>query len=88
MSRELKAVYEIGMLPPLEPVPFQENQMATLTIQEGTNGAVLEDFLDQEYTKFCMTEGNPTVTLEEVRKALSKIPGSLTADFSAEREDR
>jgi hypothetical protein len=28
------------------------------------------------------------VSLEEVRRRLSKIPGSLTADFIAEREDR
>ena len=27
-------------------------------------------------------------TLEEVQQALSKIPGSLTEDFIAEREDR
>jgi hypothetical protein len=26
--------------------------------------------------------------LEEVRRRLSKIPGSMTADFIAEREDR
>jgi predicted DNA-binding antitoxin AbrB/MazE fold protein len=30
----------------------------------------------------------PAPGLEEVRRRLSKIPGSMTADFIAEREDR
>jgi hypothetical protein len=29
-----------------------------------------------------------SVSLEAVREALAKIPGSLTADFIAEREER
>jgi hypothetical protein len=33
-------------------------------------------------------EADGGVTLDAVRQALSKIPGSLTADFVAERDER
>lgn len=35
----------------------------------------------------CATEADDTVTLEEVHAALANIPGSLTDDFLAERDD-
>ena len=44
--------------------------------------------LDAEYMAGCAQEADEGVSLEEVRAALAKIPGSLTEDFIAEREDR
>jgi hypothetical protein len=35
-----------------------------------------------------LADAGPAPGLEEVRRRLSKIPGSMTADFIAEREDR
>ena len=47
-----------------------------------------EDWLDVECLKECAAEADEHVSLEEVRAALTKIPGSLTADFIAERDER
>ena len=46
-----------------------------------------EELLDVEWLQLYADEADETISLELVRKALSKIPGSLTADFIAERED-
>jgi len=35
-----------------------------------------------------LANAEPAPGLEEVRRRLSKIPGSMTADFIADREDR
>lgn len=49
----------------------------------------LDDLIDHEYHAECEDEDDSDIpTLEEVRAILSKIPGSLTADFIAERDER
>lgn len=52
------------------------------------NGVSVESLLDLDYITECAEEADPFVTLEEVRQALSKIPGSMTEDFRAERDER
>jgi hypothetical protein len=47
-----------------------------------------DDWLDRDYIQWAANQVQETVSLDAVRKALAKIPGSLTADFIAEREDR
>ncbi len=44
--------------------------------------------LDTEYHAECAANTTPVPTLEEVRAALAKIPGSISADIIAEREER
>jgi len=85
MSRILQAVYENGVLRPLEPLNLHENQLVTLAISDE---APTEPWLDTEYLAACASETDEGPSLEEVRAALAKIPGSLTEDFIAEREDR
>ena len=46
-----------------------------------------EDWLDREYHAECEADPSPNVTHEEVRRILSKIPGNMTADFIAERDE-
>lgn len=48
----------------------------------------VDDLLDHEYMTACAADADPSTTLEAVREALSKIPGSMTADFIAERDER
>lgn len=48
----------------------------------------INELLDLDYMAACGAEADPTVTLASVRQALSKIPGSMTADFIAERDER
>jgi hypothetical protein len=50
----------------------------------------IESLLDQEYLEDCGNEiaAGDVPTLEEVRGILSKVRGSLVADFISERDDR
>ncbi len=44
--------------------------------------------LDDEYHAECEADATPDVSLAEVRAALAVLPGDLTADFAAERDER
>lgn len=85
MTKNLQAIYQGGVLRPLEPLDLEEEQLVNLTI---TDEASLEPWLDTECIAACADEADNATTLEEVRAALAKITGSLTDDFIAEREDR
>ncbi|MBI1918922.1 MAG: antitoxin family protein [Planctomycetes bacterium] len=85
MIKHLQAIYEKGVLRPLEPLDLSEQQRVTIAVSDE---APAEPWLDTECLAAAAAEADDTVTLEEVRAALAKIPGSLTADFIAEREDR
>ena len=82
MRRSLEVIYENGVFRPLEPVELPEHQRIRVMLEAE------EDWLDIEYMLACASEADDRVHLEAVRKALAKIPGELTADFIAEREDR
>ena len=82
MRKSLEVIYENGVFRPLEPVDLPEQRRLRVMIEDE------EDWLDTDYMQRCADEADGRVTLEAVRKALSKIPGALTADFVAEREDR
>ena len=85
MTKHLQAVYEGGVLRPLEPLGLREQQLVNVTITDETPA---EPWLDAECLAELGQEADDSVSLEEVRAALAKIPGSLTEDFIAEREDR
>ena len=85
MTRNLQAVYEGGVLRPLEPLDLRDQQLVAITI---TDEVPLEPWIDAEYHAACAREADEGPSLEEVRAALAKIPGTLTEDFIAEREDR
>ena len=87
MTRTVQAVYENGVLRPLEPLNLPDKERVTVTVANGTRPAA-EDLLDTEFHAACAREADPSVTLEAVRAALSSIPGSLTEDFIAERDER
>ena len=82
MTRSLQAIYEKGVLRPLEPLPFSEHQRVTVTVSDQ------EDFLDTTFLRYLETQADDSVTLEQVRSALAAIPGSMAEDFRREREER
>ena len=88
MILHVDAVYERGVLRPLEPLSLAESQRVKLTISEPEGGRSQRDmeFLERVRAEVAAMPRIPT--LEEVQQAMSKIPGSLTEDFIAEREDR
>jgi predicted DNA-binding antitoxin AbrB/MazE fold protein len=87
MHQQVEVVYENGVLRPLEPLPpeLQEHQHLTVTIE--TAGA-LEGRLDETCLAAAKRDADPTVSLEEVRRILAKVPGTLAEAVRAERDER
>jgi predicted DNA-binding antitoxin AbrB/MazE fold protein len=87
MGKQLDVIYENGVFRPLEPVDVPEHQRMTITIPEVAMAPAEEELFDTEYERWAATQVKEDVSLEVVRQVLSKIPGSLTADFLAERAE-
>jgi len=87
---QVEAVYEHGILKPLQPLDLAENEHVLLLVTPAadTSGACHPDVEFVENLRRALQDAGPAPGLEEVRRRLSKIPGTLTADFIAEREDR
>jgi predicted DNA-binding antitoxin AbrB/MazE fold protein len=86
MRREIQAIYEKGVLRPLEPLELEEQQRLRITID---NGDPLSDLLDTEFIEWCARKSEADVpSIEEVRQILSKIKGSMAEVIIAEREER
>ena len=89
MSVQVDAVYQNGILRPLQPLHLPENERVVVTVSSVSN--TLGFGHDTEYVEGLVRSlagAEPAPGLEEVRRRLSKIPGSMAADFAAEREDR
>jgi predicted DNA-binding antitoxin AbrB/MazE fold protein len=85
MTKGVPAIYENGAFRPLEPIPCQEHERVLLTVQSVQ--AAEDELLDQEFLAYCETQADDAVSLEAVRQALAKIPGSLTGDIRADRDE-
>jgi predicted DNA-binding antitoxin AbrB/MazE fold protein len=90
MRMQVDAIYENGVLKPLQPLDLAENEHVMVTVVKTTSASDSPQ-LDIAYIESLGRElrnFGPAPGLEEVRRRLSKIPGSMTADFIAEREER
>ena len=81
-----EAVYENGVFRPLESLALADSQRVLVTISDGTATAdeVPRHFEPEEWEAATQDD----VSLEEVRRALSSIPGSLADAVIASREER
>lgn len=52
-------------------------QVAETREEPFRTGPALEELLDLEFEAFCAGEGDEDVTIDEVRRATSSIPGSM-----------
>jgi predicted DNA-binding antitoxin AbrB/MazE fold protein len=74
MGHHERAIYENGVLRPLEPLSMPENRQVDLDLTEEDAGGITAQFVPPDtYSE----EADGSVTLEEVRHALSSIAGSL-----------
>jgi predicted DNA-binding antitoxin AbrB/MazE fold protein len=88
MIVRVEAVYENGILRPLEPLALSEHQRVVVTLSDATSP---RRRADEEYlaaVREQVAKEGPPPGLDEVRRRLAKITGSMSADFIAEREDR
>ena len=83
--RKLEAVYEGGVLRPTEKLPLEEHQLVSVIILDVDPD---EEGIEFEPPHSFESLANHSISREAVRAALSKIPGSLDADFVAERNER
>jgi predicted DNA-binding antitoxin AbrB/MazE fold protein len=81
MNNQFEAVYQDGVLKPLEPIPLSERERVRVTISRPGE----EDWMDIELMQSCADEADDSVSLAEVRSALSKIQGSMAQVVIEER---
>jgi predicted DNA-binding antitoxin AbrB/MazE fold protein len=87
MRQNLQAIYENGVLRPLEPLGLQEHQQVAIVVSELPIARLEEEWLDVDCLQHAGREADDSISLDAVREALDTIPGSLTADFVAERDE-
>jgi predicted DNA-binding antitoxin AbrB/MazE fold protein len=90
MPLQVDAVYENGMLRPLQPLDLSEHEHVIVSIVKCTP-APGRSRLDAEYIdriKRELPDAEAAPGLEEVRRRLAKIPGSMAAEIVAERGER
>jgi predicted DNA-binding antitoxin AbrB/MazE fold protein len=86
MEKRLQAVYRNGVLQPLESLPLEEGQRVTAIISDPASaGPDLEGYFTPEEWAQAIHDD---VGLDEVRRALSTIPGSLSDAVTALRQER
>ena len=85
MARQVEAVYEHGVLRPLEPLTLQESQRVKLTIADTDAGNYVRDTQFRKWAAEELAAMGPIPSIDEVQAILSKIPGSLVEDFIEER---
>ena len=89
MAITVEAVYENGVLRPLEPLPLKEHQRVSVTVSDTEDPlAPMIDYVFLESARREIQQAGDIPNLEEVRSILSGIPSSLAADIGDEREDR
>jgi predicted DNA-binding antitoxin AbrB/MazE fold protein len=89
MPLQVDAVYENGVLRPLQPLALSEHERVLVNVVKlagsGRSGPAVEYV---ERVKKELKDAEPAPGLEEVRRRLSKIPGSMASEIVADRGER
>ena len=83
MIHHVRAIYEHGVLRPVDPLPLPERHEVHLVVSDEPLPQV-RIVPAEEYSRYA----DDNVTIEQVRQSVSKIPGSLAEDFIVERNER
>ena len=86
MEKPIQAVYEGGVLHPLEPLILGEKQQVTVTISDAREMPDEHSLLvsSDEWADAAQYD----ISLEEVRRQLAGIRGTLSEAIIQERQDR
>jgi predicted DNA-binding antitoxin AbrB/MazE fold protein len=90
MPLQVNAIYENGVLRPLQPLDLREHEQVVVSVlkAEPAPGRSILDVKYIERIKREVQDAEPAPGLEEVRKRLGKISGSMAAEIIADRGDR
>ena len=89
-TNHVDAVYENGVLRPLEPLPLEEHQRVRLTVSS-VSGDSLASLIDQSFLEQARKEvaaAGRVSTHEEIRRMTAKDPSSWSEAIIAERQER
>jgi predicted DNA-binding antitoxin AbrB/MazE fold protein len=86
VEKTVQAVYENGVLHPLEPLLLTERQQVTVTISDTSLASPNNPLIvsSEEWSDAARDD----IGLDEVRRALSTIRGSLSEAVIEERRER
>jgi predicted DNA-binding antitoxin AbrB/MazE fold protein len=84
MKQHFEAVYEHGVLRPLEPLQLRDSEKLTVTIHACFTESA-DEWLDTDLRIEAEKNADPAVTLQEVRAALATIKGAMADTVIAER---
>lgn len=89
MTKPFQAVYESGVLKPLEPLSLAEHEVVTLIVAGGGDSSppdeVLGEMEDRDMLAIAEREGQGAIPLEELRERLKSIRGSMSDVIISER---
>jgi predicted DNA-binding antitoxin AbrB/MazE fold protein len=83
MTQRVDAIYEDGLLRPLRPLDLPDGERVSVTVES----AVGDKWLDHDVMEWARQEGDPTISLDDVRHRLAGIHGSLSDLVIAERRE-
>jgi predicted DNA-binding antitoxin AbrB/MazE fold protein len=87
---QVDAVYENGVLRPLQPLDLREHERVIVSVVKATPASP-RSHLDTKYIdriKKQLPDAEDVPGLKEVRRRLAKIPGSMADEINAERGER
>jgi predicted DNA-binding antitoxin AbrB/MazE fold protein len=86
MPLQFDAVYENGVLRPLQPLDLKEHEHVLVSVvQDAARDRSGHSVEYIEKIKKELQDAQPAPGIEEVRRRLAKIPGSMAAEIVAER---
>jgi len=89
MPLQVDAVYENGVLRPLQPLDLKEHEHVRVSVVKDTapsRASLAVEYIEK--IKRELQDADPTPDREEVRRRLSKIPGSMASEIVADRGER
>lgn len=81
MMQKIQAIFENGVLRPLEPLKLSDHQEVSLTVHSGDS----LDWLDEEAVQWATEQGDASISLHDVRVRLSSISESMAQVVISER---
>ena len=90
LVKHIEVIYTNGVFRPAAPLELNLTEGQHLTVMLPDNGAELEPFVeDEDLRKWCAEQAGERVpSLDDVRRTLSTIPGSMADVIIAERDER
>jgi predicted DNA-binding antitoxin AbrB/MazE fold protein len=89
MPLQVDAVYENGVLRPLQPLDLREHEQVLVSVVKPADQGrpnLATEFI--EGVKRVLQDAAPAPGLEEVRRRLAKVPGSMADDIVSDRGER